>query len=314
MSKKPLHAPENDKKKKLFPLACLRGIGDLRCGILTLKEKTGKDLSSSVIYPWDLVYLNRQEIVNDVARLKLKPCTKKITGVSFVNPKKIYISKTAKIKPGVVLDAEEGPVVIDGGAVIMANSSIMGPAYIGKGSVVKAGARIYPGTSIGPMCKVGGEIEESIFQGYSNKQHDGFLGHSFICEWVNIGAGTSNSDLKNNYSNVKVWNDGEQVDTGKMFAGLFIGDHSKCGINTMFNTGTVVGVSCNLFGHGYMPKHIPSFSWGGPEKMTKFDIERAVKTARAVMKRRDVEMTEEYEKLFRKVFEEASRSGDYEKR
>jgi UDP-N-acetylglucosamine diphosphorylase/glucosamine-1-phosphate N-acetyltransferase len=156
------------------------------------------------------------------------------------------------------------------------------------------------------MCKVGGEVEGSIFQGYSNKQHDGFLGHSYICEWVNLGADTNNSDLKNNYGNVKVYVDGKIVDTGHQFVGLFMGDHSKAGINTMFNTGTVVGVSSNVFGAGFPPKFIPSFSWGGADKMIEYDIEKAVETAKAVMKRRDIKMTKEYETLLRKIFMETA--------
>ena len=258
-------------------------------------------------YPWDLICKNGEEISNDLrlpsVRAGFKTAPNKNRGnISFVNQKNIFISKTAKIHPGVVIDAGGGPVVIDDGAVIMANSVIIGPAYIGKGTVIKALSKIYGGTSIGPMCKVGGEVEATIFQGYSNKQHEGFIGHSLIGEWVNLGAGTNNSDLKNDYTNVKMKINGKETDTGKMFMGAVIGDHTKTGINTMINTGTVIGVSCNLFGAGYLPKYVPSFSWGGPGGLQEYRIDKAVETARAAMKRRNAEMSKEYEKLLRDAF------------
>ncbi|MCX5749689.1 MAG: putative sugar nucleotidyl transferase [Candidatus Saganbacteria bacterium] len=252
--------------------------------------------ASLVSYPWDIIHKNAEEIKNDIALLRPKRSLNK----------DIYIGKDCKIKPGVVLDPEDGPIFIDDGAKILANSVIMGPCYIGKGTTIKAIAKIYGGTSIGPMCKVGGEVEGSIFQGYSNKQHDGFLGHSYICEWVNLGADTNNSDLKNNYSNVKVYMNGKMIDSGIMFVGLMMGDHSKAGINTMFNTGTVVGVSSNVFGAGFPPKFIPSFSWGGAEKMVEYDIEKAIQTAKAVMKRRRFVMTIDYENKLRSVFAETA--------
>ncbi len=258
-------------------------------------------------YPWELIYKNAEETVKDIAipsvRADFKSApTKNRRNVSFIKPKNIFISKTAKIYPGVVIDAEKGPVVIDAGAVVMANSAITGPVYIGKGTVIKALSKIYGGTSIGPMCKVGGEVEASIFQGYSNKQHEGFIGHSYIGEWVNLGAGTNNSDLKNNYTNIKMTVNGKEIDTGKLFMGAVIADHTKTGINTMINTGTVIGISCNLFGAGYLPKNIPSFSWGGPQGLKEYDIDKAVEAAKAAMKRRDVEMSKEYESLLKNAF------------
>lgn len=250
---------------------------------------------SLIDHPWDLIYKNADEISADIA---ISPVRSGFKSKS----KNIFIGKGAEIHEGVVLNARKGPVVIDDGAVIMANSVVYGPAYIGKGAVVKALGKIYGGTSIGPMCKVGGEIECSIFQGYSNKQHEGFIGHSFVGEWVNLGAGTNNSDLKNNYSNIKMKLGNKEVDTGKMFMGALIGDHTKAGINTMINTGTVIGVSCNLFGAGYLPKHVPSFSWGGPEGLKEYRIDKAVDTARTAMKRRNVQMTSEYELLLKNAF------------
>ena len=353
----------------LQPLTHMRDAQDLRCGILTLKEKAESSLKklktpfsillngrvlvgqpladeikkakSPVVFmkdrtvvaalvkktsadkvpasldvpkkqikaflvefPWDLIYANGKEIGEDVKRLGLKPASpsRLPKQVFIVNKKAVFIGKNVTVKPGVVLDAENGPIVIDDNAVIMSNSVIMGPVYIGKGSTVKAIAKIYGGTTVGPMCKIGGELEATIFHGYSNKQHDGFLGHSYISEWVNLGADTNNSDLKNNYENVRVQMGSRTVDTGRMFMGLVMGDHSKSGINSMFNTGTIAGVSCNIFGSNFPDKYIPSFSWGGGGHYSTYDIERAVKTARAVMKRRNVEMSKDYENRFREVF------------
>ncbi|MFQ5825202.1 MAG: transferase, partial [bacterium] len=150
---------------------------------------------------------------------------------------------------------------------------------------------------------VGGEMEKSIIHSYSNKQHDGFLGHAYLGQWVNLGAGTNNSDLKNNYNSVKVYVDGTWVDSGSQFVGLFMGDHSKTGTNTMFNTGTVVGVMSNVFGAGYPPKFIPSFAWGGSEGFVKYEVEKALETARRVMVRRNIEMSPAYNKLFRHIFD-----------
>ncbi|MFA5103847.1 MAG: putative sugar nucleotidyl transferase [Candidatus Margulisiibacteriota bacterium] len=378
----------DEKCKDLLPLTYLKEPQELRCGILTLAEKTQYALKDSKLgknrivfvnsrllinedvkkelknkahsfvlvnngvivlavlkndgnisheqieelcaekitvksclieYPWDLIYKNGDEIANDLrishVRVGFKPLpalpagrqaarhgapAKRHGNISFINPKNIFTSKTAKIYPGVVIDAEAGPVVVDAGATIMANSVITGPVYIGKGTVIKALSKIYGSTSIGPMCKIGGEVESTIFQGYSNKQHEGFIGHSFIGEWVNLGAGTNNSDLKNNYTNVKIIVNGKEINTGKLFMGAIIGDHTKTGINTMINTGTVIGISCNLFMSGYLPRHIPSFSWGGSGGLKEYTIEKAVETAKAAMKRRDLEMNKEYESKFRR--------------
>ncbi|MEJ2637882.1 MAG: hypothetical protein P8184_21680 [Calditrichia bacterium] len=172
-------------------------------------------------------------------------------------------------------------------------------------TAIKIGAKIYEGTSVGEVCKVGGEVEESIFQSYSNKQHDGFLGHAYIGEWVNLGADTNNSDLKNNYGNVKVNFGGAMVDSGSMFVGLAMGDHSKSGINTMFNTGTVVGPMSNIFGSGFPPKYIAPFSWGGAEQMVEHELEKALETARLVMQRRGKQLTPEYENIFRHIYSES---------
>lgn len=256
-------------------------------------------------YPWHLVHHNFPQLKSDFAFLDRggQILGKIYPNVTLLEEKNIYVAAGAKIKPGAVLDAEGGPICIDEGATVMANASLQGPLYLGKYSTVKMGAKIYEGTSIGPVCKVGGEVEESIIHGYSNKQHEGFLGHAYLGEWVNLGADTNNSDLKNNYSTVKVHIDGQIIDSGSLFSGLFMGDHAKCGINTMFNTGTVVGVMSNVFGAGYPGKFIPSFSWSHGESWEEYSLEKALETARRAMARRKKELTKTQEEVLRHVFE-----------
>ncbi|MCI0695901.1 GlmU family protein [candidate division KSB1 bacterium] len=256
-------------------------------------------------YLWDLVHHNPVQIKNDFAHFNRggEILGKIYPNVTLLEEKNIYIGAGAKIKPGVVLDAEDGPIYIDEGATIMASACLQGPVFVGAKSSIKMGAKIYEGTSIGEVCKVGGEVEESIIHSYSNKQHEGFLGHAYLGQWVNIGADSNNSDLKNNYSTVKVYVNGEIVDSGSLFVGLTIGDHSKCGINTMFNTGTVVGVMSNVFGAGYPDKFIPSFTWGGLESMEIYEIDKALEVARRVMARRKMALSPAQEQMLRQVFE-----------
>lgn len=258
-------------------------------------------------YPWDLINNNADQIKKDFNYLT-KDVDKKIkgkiyNGVHLLDEGNIFIDEGTSIKSGVVLDAENGPIYIAKGVKILPNAVIEGPAFIGDKSIIKISAKIYEGTSIGEVCKVGGEVENSIIHSYSNKQHEGFLGHSYLGMWVNIGADTNNSDLKNNYGSVKVYINGDLVDSGSQFVGLTMGDHSKTGINTMFNTGTVVGVSCNIFGSGIPPKYVPSFSWGGADMLTTYDLDRSLEVAKRVMARRNMTMTPAEEKLFRKVFD-----------
>ncbi|MBN1948459.1 MAG: hypothetical protein JW784_01825 [Candidatus Cloacimonetes bacterium] len=214
-------------------------------------------------------------------------------GITVLNPYNIWLGEGVEIKPGVVIDASAGPVVVDEGTLILPNTVIIGPAYIGKNTILKAGARILAGTSIGPVCKIGGELESSIIQGYSNKQHDGYLGHSYLGEWVNIGAGTSNSDLKNNYRSVRsyYYPRGEIVDTGQQFLGTICGDHVKLGINTAINTGSVIGTGCNLFGGSLISGFIPSLHWGSGQQLEAYDVERFLAAVRIVKDRRGLELS-----------------------
>ncbi len=262
-----------------------------------------------VSYPWEVVQKNGEEIAKDYARLVGSSQKKRIKGkvhkgVQLIHQKDIFIDAGASIKPGTVLDAEEGPIYIGKNVRVFPQATIVGPAFVGDGSWIKIGAQIYENTSIGPVCKVGGEVEGSIIHSYSNKQHAGFLGHAYIGSWVNLGADTNNSDLKNNYGTVKVNLGMEEIDTGSQFVGLTMGDHSKSAINSQFNTGTVVGVCCNIFGHGFPPKFVPSFSWGAAGgSATTFHIDRAIDVARRVMARRKIDFGPVEDRLFRKVFE-----------
>jgi UDP-N-acetylglucosamine diphosphorylase/glucosamine-1-phosphate N-acetyltransferase len=265
----------------------------------------------TINYIWDIINLNGKELTNEFEsqlNKRKKKNQKKISGkvfdgVHLVNKKEIIIEKGAVVKPGVVIDASNGPVFIDKNAEIFPNAVIEGPAYIGESSKIKSAATIYENTSIGKVCKVGGEVEGVIIMPYSNKQHAGFIGHAYLGSWVNLGADTNNSDLKNNYSTVKAYVNGQIIDSGSQFLGLTMGDHTKSAINTMFNTGTVVGFSCNIFGSGFPDKFVPSYTWGGAENSKVYDVEKCIGTAKIVMGRRNKIMSEDEENLFRKIFE-----------
>lgn len=259
-----------------------------------------------VKYPWDLVTQTPREIERDFGRrsgsTRAAGRSRVHRGAHVLNRKNVFIGRDSVIKPGAVLDAEEGPVILGRDVTVLSNAVIQGPAFVGDHSVIRAGAKIYHGTSIGAHCKVGGEVEASVIQSHSNKQHDGFLGHSYLASWVNIGAGTNTSDLKNTYGPVKVRLGETEIDTGLQFVGLTMGDHSKTGINVMFDTGTVVGVSCNLFGAGLPPKFVPSFAWGEKNALTLYQPDKALETSRRMMVRRDVRMSPAYERRMRDVF------------
>lgn len=216
-----------------------------------------------------------------------------------------FLEDGARVGPGTVLNSQTGPIYLDRDAEIMEGCLVRGPLSLGQGAVVKMGAKIYGATSIGSGSKVGGELNNVVFFSHSNKSHDGFLGNSVIGEWCNLGADTNCSNLKNNYDIIKIWNEAreEMVSTGTRFMGLIMGDHSKCGINTMFNTGTVVGVSCNLFGGGFPDKFIPSFSWGGAEKLVTYQFDKAIQTAERMMARRNKSLNGDEIDMYRRLFE-----------
>lgn len=263
-------------------------------------------------FPWQLIEFNSAAIADDFERLPFRGQADDCIvypGVHIVDPDRVVMGARAVVRAGAVLDASGGPIVIADHATIMPNATIIGPAFVGAGSLVRAGAKILEGTSIGPVCKVGGEVEETLFAAYSNKQHDGFIGNSYIGEWVNLGAATNNSDLKNNYSPVRMWCAGSMRETGRQFLGLVVGDHSKSGINTLFNTGTVVGFNCNVFSSELPSKFVPSFSWGHGEEMVRYEIEKGMQTALAVMERRKVKFTPAHQRLFRRILELCDRAG-----
>ena len=255
----------------------------------------------------DIFSLNGEEIIADIALMNLQNNMKSLNEITDSNIKSgkfpVYVEEGATIE-NCYINTSEGPVYIGKNAHIMQGSMLRGPFAICENSVVKMGAKIYGGTTIGPFCKVGGEINNSVFFGYSSKAHDGFLGNSVIGQWCNLGADTNNSNLKNNYDHVKIWNYGSEsfLQTGLQFCGLIMGDHSKCGINTMFNTGTVVGVGANIFGSGFPRNFIPSFSWGGSSGFIIHKLEKFFSTAEKVMKRRSIPFTDIDKKVLLEVY------------
>jgi UDP-N-acetylglucosamine diphosphorylase/glucosamine-1-phosphate N-acetyltransferase len=220
----------------------------------------------------------------------------------------LYMEPGAKVSASII-NTTTGPVYLGKNSEVMEGCIIRGPFSLGEGATLKMGAKIYGPTTVGPHCKVGGEVSNSILQGYSNKGHDGFLGNSVIGEWCNLGADTNTSNLKNNYGTVKVWSYPKKrfLDTSSIFHGLVMGDHSKSSINTMFNTGTVVGVNANIFQSGFPPKFIPSFSWGANREGTEYNLEKSFEVARAVCARRDIDFGPGDEDIMRHVFAETAR-------
>ena len=261
---------------------------------------------SKINYIWDsLDFVG--EMINEDKDLFNMSSPKSIGEGNFVvNSNNLLVGKNVTIEPMVVLNAENGAIIIDNNAKIMSNTVIYGPCYIGKNSTIKPGAKIYPNTSIGEWCKVGGEVENSIFQAYSNKQHEGFLGHSFISEWVNLGADTNNSDLKNTYSNISMQLPHKLVNTNRIFLGLICGDHTKSGINSMFTTGTVSGLCGILVKEWFLPNYIKSYTWGGKTNSPIYKFEKAIETAKIVMLRRNKELCEEEIELLKLEYERIS--------
>jgi UDP-N-acetylglucosamine diphosphorylase/glucosamine-1-phosphate N-acetyltransferase len=227
-----------------------------------------------ICFPWDIFQVNAWALNEDVNLLKKTRSFQKISSTNKLTaPENIFIEKGAKVEH-CIINAEQGAVYIAKGAVVMEGCCLRGPLSVGEGAVVKMGSKIYGATTIGPHCIVGGEIKNSVFFGYSNKAHDGYIGDSVIGEWCNLGAGTSNSNIKNNASEVMVYTPQGLQNAGKK-CGVFMGDYSRTAINTSFNTGTVVGVSANVYGAGLSPKFIPNFSWGY-EGIERYDLQRAL--------------------------------------
>lgn len=259
--------------------------------------------------PWDIFQFNKEQIISDYALITDGRASAMITDPHTVvyGVENIFIEEGASIRAA-ILNAEDGPIYIGKNAQIHEGAIIKGAFALCEGSHVNMGAKIKGDSTIGPYSKVGGEISNSVIFGYSNKGHDGFLGNSVIGEWCNLGADTNTSNLKNNYTAVKLWNynTGRFANTGLQFCGLMMGDHAKCGINTMFNTGTVVGVGANVFGSGYPRNFVPSFAWGGASGLTTFQLSKFYEVAEAVMKRRGVELDDSEREMLHTIFEDTS--------
>ena len=254
---------------------------------------------------WDIFSKNEQAIAQDFALVTADRESQPIPESNrVIAPENVFIEEGAKLE-FTILNASAGPIYIGKDAEIMEGSIIRGPFVLCNNATVKMGAKIYGGTTVGPHSKIGGEVNNSVIFGYSNKGHDGFIGNTVLGEWCNLGADTNTSNLKNNYAPVRLWSYETEgfAKTGLQFCGLMMGDHSKCGINTMFNTGTVVGVNANIFGGGFPRNFIPSYSWGGSAGFTTYLTKKAFDVAQVVMDRRKVEFTEQDKKILEHVFE-----------
>lgn len=254
---------------------------------------------------WDIFSKNAEAIQLDFELLTSGRNSQPIHASNYVKAgENIFIEEGAEVE-NCSLNAAAGPIYIGKDALVMEGSMLRGPIAVCDHAVVKMGAKLYGATTIGPYCKAGGEINNSVLFKNSNKGHDGYLGNSVLGEWCNLGADTNNSNLKNNYAEVRIWNYNTEnfARTGLQFCGLMMGDHSKCAINTMFNTGTVVGVSANIFGSGFPRNFIPSFSWGGSSGTSTYKLEKACETAELVMKRRNVALDEDDRQILQAVFD-----------
>lgn len=283
---------------------------------LKLKQVQFQGMITLIDQVWKIFQHNALQIKSDFQLLTRGRKSLKIEDLHTrtYSPENIFVEEGATIQAA-VLNASTGPIYIGRRAQILEGALIRGPFALGEESVVNMGAKVKGDSTVGPHCKVGGEISNSVFFGYSNKAHDGFLGNSVIGEWCNLGADTNVSNLKNNYDSVKLWNFPTRKfqSTGLTFCGLMMGDHSKCGINTMFNTGTMTGVSANIFGDGYPRNFIPSFAWGGAAGFTTFQLDKAYETATRVMGRRGQSFTDGDKKIMKTVFESTAPERVWEK-
>ena len=269
------------KKQFFYPLTLTRSVEELRCGARTLADHPRRKIN----YLWDLIKHLKEDLEEDLKVFGAGIKGQVHPSAAIYAPENILIEKGAQVEALAVLDARSGPI------------------YIGRNTVVRPQSCLRGPLSIGSECRIGGEVIHSIFHGYSNKAHYGFIGHSYIGEWVNLGAGTTNSNLKNNYGAVRVMVNGKEVDSGERFLGCFIGDHAKTGIGTLVTTGAVIGVGANVFGGGVTPKSVPSFAWGSKEA---YALEKAIAAARTMMGRRGKEMSSEEAAILTKVYKMTS--------
>jgi UDP-N-acetylglucosamine diphosphorylase/glucosamine-1-phosphate N-acetyltransferase len=260
---------------------------------------------SRIAFPWDIFIKNDAELRKDFDLLTKGKVSQKIDETNKVIGNQIFIEEGAKIQCA-ILNTETGPIYIDKNAEIMEGSIIRGPFYLGEHATLKLGTKIYGATTIGKECKVGGEVSNSVIFGYSNKAHDGFIGNTVIGEWCNLGADTNCSNLKNNYSLVDIYNYRQEkmMSTGQQFCGLIMGDYSKTGINTMLNTGTVVGICSNIFGAGFPSKHIPSFSWCSIDNTEMYQLEKGIETIERMKARRGLKLEERERQILKFLFDQ----------
>ncbi|MCK5135226.1 MAG: GlmU family protein [Bacteroidales bacterium] len=304
-----LDLPEGSALNKAGTLLAVRS-GQANAAGFNAEDWIGKGTEyaepvSIVDYPWKIFRLNGQEIEADFNLVTRDRTGEKLSDtVRVLHPDRVFVEPGFKGE-FFTLNASRGPIYLGPDSEIMEGSVIRGPFALCEGSIVKLSAKIYGPTTIGPFSKVGGEINNSVILANSSKGHDGFLGNSVIGEWCNLGADTNNSNLKNNYADVKIWNypANRFINTGLQFCGLIMGDHSKCGINTMFNTGTVVGVSANIFGPGFQGTFIPSFSWGGAAGFTTYKMDKVLETAALVIERRSQQLTEDDRAILDYIFQ-----------
>jgi UDP-N-acetylglucosamine diphosphorylase/glucosamine-1-phosphate N-acetyltransferase len=268
--------------------------------IRVTKSYTVKQDVKVIHYPWDIVQLNDWAIREDFELLTRKRKSQPISRTNkAINPKNVFVEKGAIVEHS-ILNASSGPIYIGRNAMIMEGCMIRGPFAMGEGATLKMGAKIYGATTLGPGCVFGGEVKNSVVFGYSNKAHDGYLGDSVVGEWCNMGAGTSNSNMKNNASEVRVWTPKGQIGAG-MKSGVMMGDYSRTAINTSINTGTVIGVCCNVFGAGLTPKYIPSFSWGS-EGVNRYDFEKALQDIAAWKKLKGKDVNDNEKSILKYIF------------
>jgi len=279
---------------------------------LNLDDFNKKEFTEELIqikHTWDLFSNNGEALEADFKLLTEGRTSAPIPEtVHCMNKDRIFLEDGVEIEIG-VLNASKGPIYIGKNAQVMEGSMIRGPFAMGEHSVVKMGTKVYGPTTLGPKSKIGGEVNNVILSGYCSKGHDGYLGNAVIGEWCNLGADSNNSNLKNNYANVKIWEYAQErfVDTGLQFCGLIMGDHSKCGINTMFNTGTVVGVSANIYGSNFPRNFIPSFSWGGAAGLKTYALPKAFETTKLVMNRKNENFSDEDQKIMEHIFETSAK-------